>query len=146
MKIEHNALSSEKSKSLFNYYKQVSTITGLKSDDGTNTLTSKYENSSFLSENTVLAKYLNTQQATQKKIANDAVLFPFGCNLSQISAVKNALYNQVSVIEGPPGTGKTQTILNIIANLVVGGNTVAVVSNNNDATNNVYEKLQKYGF
>ncbi|MEG2529957.1 MAG: AAA domain-containing protein [Anaerovoracaceae bacterium] len=146
LKIEHNALSSEKAKSLFDYYKQVSTITGLKSDEGTNTLTSKYEDSTFLSENTVLAKYLKTQQANQKKIANDTILFPFGCNLSQINAVKNALYNQVSVIEGPPGTGKTQTILNIIANLVVRGSTVAIVSNNNDATNNVYEKLQKYGF
>ena len=51
----------------------------------------------------------------------------------------------MSVIQGPPGTGKTQTILNIIANIVRQGKTVLVVSNNNSATANVQEKLEKYG-
>ena len=54
-----------------------------------------------------------------------------------------AVTNQLTVIEGPPGTGKTQTILNIIANILIQGKTVAVVSNNNSATLNVYEKLKK---
>ena len=49
--------------------------------------------------------------------------------------------NQLSIIEGPPGTGKTQTILNIIANILMNGKTVQVVSNNNSAIQNVYEKL-----
>ena len=49
--------------------------------------------------------------------------------------------NQISIIQGPPGTGKTQTILNIIANILMQGKTVQVVSNNNSATENVYEKL-----
>ena len=40
----------------------------------------------------------------------------------------------------PNGTGKTQTILNIIANAVLNGQSVAVVSSNNAATKNVYEK------
>ncbi|MCF0259491.1 MAG: hypothetical protein HUJ54_06490, partial [Erysipelotrichaceae bacterium] len=34
-------------------------------------------------------------------------IFPFGCNESQLKAVTNALTNRISVIEGPPGTGKT---------------------------------------
>src|SRR5699024_7866517 len=50
---------------------------------------------------------------------------------------------QISVIEGPPGTGKTQTILNIIANAVLNQKTVAIVSNNNAATSNIIEKLEK---
>ena len=71
-------------------------------------------------------------------------LYPFGFNISQQQAVDNALNNQLSIIEGPPGTGKTQTILNIIANIVMAGKTGAGGSANNSATANVLEKLQKY--
>ena len=65
-----------------------------------------------------------------------------------MTAVERAMNNRISIIEGPPGTGKTQTILNIIANVVMSNQTVAVVSNNNNATDNVLEKLEKndYGF
>lgn len=66
-------------------------------------------------------------------------------NASQLGAVEQAFTSQVSLIEGPPGTGKTQTILNIIANVLVRGKTVAVLSNNNAAVENVYEKLGKSG-
>lgn len=73
------------------------------------------------------------------------LIYPFGLNESQLSAVEQAFRAQVSVIEGPPGTGKTQTILNIIANILLRGQTVAVLSNNNAAVENVYEKLEKCG-
>ena len=72
-------------------------------------------------------------------------IYPFGLNESQLQAVERAFSAQVSVIEGPPGTGKTQTILNILANILLRGQTVAVLSNNNAAVENVYEKLEKYG-
>ena len=55
------------------------------------------------------------------KLDSSAPVFPFGCNESQYQAVVNALSNRISIIEGPPGTGKTQTILNIIANLCFRG-------------------------
>lgn len=70
-------------------------------------------------------------------------IFPFGLNESQLWAVENAFSSQISIIEGPPGTGKTQTILNIIANVLVNNKTVAIVSNNNPAVENVYEKMAK---
>lgn len=73
-------------------------------------------------------------------------IYPFGCNESQKLAVETALTNSISIIEGPPGTGKTQTILNIIANLIVQNKTVAIVSNNNAAVSNVLEKLVKHGY
>ncbi len=73
------------------------------------------------------------------------LIYPFGLNESQLQAVERAFSAQISVIEGPPGTGKTQTILNILANVLLRGQTVAVLSNNNAAVENVYEKLEKYG-
>ena len=48
-----------------------------------------------------------------------------------MDAVEMAITNKISVIKGPPGTGKTQTILNIIATAIINNKTVAVVSNNN---------------
>jgi len=74
------------------------------------------------------------------------LIFPFALNSSQCSAVKNAFSHSVSVVEGPPGTGKTETILTIIANAVVANRTVAVCSNNNNATANIMEKLAKHGY
>jgi len=73
------------------------------------------------------------------------LIYPFGLNESQLQAVERAFSAQISVIEGPPGTGKTQTILNILANILLRGQTVAVLSNNNAAVENVYEKLEKHG-
>ena len=74
------------------------------------------------------------------------LIYPFGCNASQQSAIQTAFGNQISIIQGPPGTGKTQTILNIVVNLVVQEKTVLVVSNNNSAIENVVEKaLEKQG-
>lgn len=73
------------------------------------------------------------------------LIYPFGLNESQLQAVERAFSAQISVIEGPPGTGKTQTILNILANILLRGQTVAVLSNNNAAVENVYEKLDRYG-
>lgn len=73
------------------------------------------------------------------------LVFPFGINESQVTAVERVFTSQVSVIEGPPGTGKTQTILNILANILLRDKTVAVLSNNNAAVENIYEKLEKDG-
>lgn len=95
-----------------------------------------------MGDDVALAKYLNPSTVhTFNKKENYIPIFPFGCNNSQYQAVKKAMENQISVIQGPPGTGKTQTILNIIANIILQGKTVQIVSNNNSATNNVYEKL-----
>ena len=73
------------------------------------------------------------------------IIYPFDCNQSQMGAVRVALENQLSVIEGPPGTGKTSTILNIVANLLLRNMTVLVASPNGYATGNVGEKLCENG-
>jgi superfamily I DNA and/or RNA helicase len=96
-------------------------------------------------EDTALALYLKSGvQDDLQVIAQQNLIFPFGCNLSQINAVQNAFKYTISLIQGPPGTGKTQTILNILANLLVQGKTALVVSNNNSAIKNVQEKLAQY--
>ncbi len=108
-----------------------------------NILKYRYDKIDFVRPDSILACYLRGR-INNNRIGKDTnAIFPFGFNASQQKAVYNALNNRLSVIEGPPGTGKTQTILNIIANAVMRGESVAVVSSNNSATANVFDKLKK---
>ncbi|RFS20513.1 DUF2726 domain-containing protein [Chitinophaga silvatica] len=99
----------------------------------------------ILDTRTVLSSYIDGVNPCKSSL-NEMLIYPFGCNESQKLAVETALSNSISIVEGPPGTGKTQTILNIIANLIVQNKTVAIVSNNNSAVFNVREKLSKCGY
>lgn len=117
----------------------------------------KYEEKSFLEKEmnklnyvhpkSVLSIYLSEKSIESRKIDINRAIFPFSFNLSQKKALENALESPISIIEGPPGTGKTQTILNIVSNIVtIQGKSVAVVSNNNEAIKNVIEKLKNPGY
>jgi hypothetical protein len=65
----------------------------------------------------------------------------FSLNPAQRNAVQKALTQPLTVITGPPGTGKSQVVLNIIANAVYQNNTVLFASKNNKAVDVVIEKL-----
>ncbi|MCH8525391.1 MAG: DNA2/NAM7 family helicase, partial [Balneolales bacterium] len=54
-------------------------------------------------------------------------------NEAQLEAVQKALYNPVSFVWGPPGTGKTSTLGYIVANFMQRGDRVLFVSNTNRA-------------
>ncbi|MBU2637774.1 MAG: AAA family ATPase [Nanoarchaeota archaeon] len=70
------------------------------------------------------------------------LLEAFNLNESQEEGVKEAFSNDISVITGPPGTGKSQVVLNIIANAVWNDKTVLFASKNNQAVNVVNDKLK----
>ncbi len=140
-----SCLKDKKSKDCFLYLKEIANADILKYKDDNAILGNHYKNLNFIREDSVLADFLNPKEVYEKNKYRKTVLYPFGFNESQKSAVDSAFSNKISIIEGPPGTGKTQTILNIISNVVMEGKSVAVVSNNNSATKNVIEKLQKYG-
>ena len=148
LQVNRSVLENERAKQVFEYLREVAEINSVHAKDGTAILPIQYEKINFLSDDTAAAVYLNPEEySAGTDLDASAPIFPFGCNESQFRAVSNALSNRISVIEGPPGTGKTQTILNILANLVLQGKSVQVVSNNNSAIDNVIEKLAspKYG-
>lgn len=62
-------------------------------------------------------------------------------NSSQRRAIELSFYQPLTVITGPPGTGKTQVVLNILANAVFHNKKVLFASKNNRAVDNVKEKL-----
>lgn len=144
-KIVRTAVSEDKAFNVFNYLKDIAETVGLKTEEGDNILAKNFESISEIPEDCILSSLLNNSLPPSNSVSLNPDFFPFGFNLSQLNAVNNAFTNNLSVIEGPPGTGKTQTILNIIANAVLNGQSVAVVSSNNSATKNVYEKLEKNG-
>ncbi|HTO15447.1 MAG TPA: AAA domain-containing protein [Edaphocola sp.] len=68
---------------------------------------------------------------------------------SQKNAVLTAFNNRVTVITGPPGSGKTQVISNILANAVLQDKKVLVASKNNQAVDNVksrFDREENIGF
>ena len=143
VQFQQNCLTDGKNQETFQYFKETAAAISLVAENGINILSMQYDKIQQVSEDTVLASYLAPQKDVKMPQMPEAVIYPFGLNQSQKLAVERALSSKISIIQGPPGTGKTQTILNIIANVVRSGKTVAVVSNNNSATRNVVEKLEK---
>lgn len=141
VRIVRNCLSEKKSGSVYDYLLKTAAFSEIENSNGDNLLVKTLERNRVVDEKSALALYLNPEKTEEINHVCENFIFPFGCNNSQYRAVTTALGNRITVIQGPPGTGKTQTILNIIANLLVHHKTVLVVSNNNAATENVYEKL-----
>ena len=135
---------------ILDYYRHIVCLLESRHNEEKGFLTRLYDRLGFIHPESILAAYLNRRYPTYTGNFTSRtypLIFPFRFNLSQKTALENALSNPVSVIEGPPGTGKTQTILNILANLVaVGKKSVAVVSFNNEAVNNIRDKLDKAGY
>lgn len=147
IKVNESCLTDDVARNVFEYLKRIARTNELgKEEDHGGILPSIYDKITFLDKKLSIVPYLNPKKTKVAKRKSVELIFPFGCNASQFKAVTSAIENQISVIQGPPGTGKTQTILNIIANLVMQQKTVLVVSNNNSATANVMEKLEKNNF
>jgi hypothetical protein len=79
------------------------------------------------------------KELTDLPVENQLMLWQ--TNEIQESAIIKSQNNTISVIQGPTGTGKTQTILNIIINNFVSGKSTIIASTNNKAVDNVFEKL-----
>ena len=73
------------------------------------------------------------------------LFIPTDCDSSQLAAVNAAANGLSFVLEGPPGTGKSQTITNIIADALARGRTVLFVSEKIAALSVVHERLKKLG-
>lgn len=75
---------------------------------------------------------------------NNRIFLPISADSSQYSAVVDSL-SKSFVLHGPPGTGKSQTITNIIANNIVRGRRVLFVAEKMAALSVVYKRLNDIG-
>ena len=85
------------------------------------------------------------ESTERKNYIKNLTFFNTELNESQKDAVRFALeVNEIGLIHGPPGTGKTTTIVEVILQLVKLGNKILVVAPSNIAVDNIGEKLIYY--
>lgn len=62
-------------------------------------------------------------------------------NIDQMRVIYNSMVNHVTYVKGPPGTGKTETIFNVLLSAYANDMTVLVCSNNNHPVSDIYVKM-----
>ena len=88
---------------------------------------------------------LNDSVDNLNYIKDKVIFFNDNLNESQKDAVRFSLkINEIGLIHGPPGTGKTTTIVEVILQLLKLGNKILVCAPSNIAVDNIAEKLIKY--
>ena len=70
-------------------------------------------------------------------------ILPFSSNEYQIAAIQDIFKHSLSVITGPPGTGKSQFISNLIVNLFLTGKSVLFVSHTGEAVDVVNSRINE---
>ena len=70
---------------------------------------------------------------------------PVPADASQLEAIKSAVEGKTFVLEGPPGTGKSQTITNLLARAIAEGRKVLFVAEKRAALDVVQSRLAAIG-
>ncbi len=89
--------------------------------------------------------YANVYELDEPAVAAELPPIIYDADSSQHSALIDALNGKNLVIEGPPGTGKSQTITNLIAAALVRGKTVLFISEKLAALEVVRRRLDQAG-
>lgn len=82
------------------------------------------------------AKHLNGDE-------DFSVFFPLPFNKEQKQIYESYLENRLTVVTGPPGTGKSHTIVNILCSLLAQGKRVLVTAQTDKALESLLDKIPK---
>lgn len=83
----------------------------------------------------------NKSRSGTSKEVNIVVFNRNKINIDQMRVVYNSMVNHVTYVKGPPGTGKTETIFNVLLSAYANDKTVLVCSNNNHPVNDIFKKM-----
>ena len=96
--------------------------------------------------NLINEEYIQAKSAEIPKKKSDFFpVTPLALSDSQLSVIENLETNQLVSVCGPPGTGKSQTIVNLVAHLIANGKTVLVASRMDKAVDVVADRLNELG-
>lgn len=91
---------------------------------------------------TPLGAFFGSYQRNKRYTKRPVFLINENTNLNQLRVVYNAMNEDIQYVQGPPGTGKTVSITNIVASCFFNDQKTLVVSNNNQAVDNVITKIK----
>lgn len=96
--------------------------------------------------NTALYDWIHpSSKHNSNDVINEQLLEVLPLNMEQYEAVKNSLYSKLSVITGPPGTGKSQVVTDLLINLAWKGKSALFSSKNNKAVDVVDTRINNLG-
>ncbi len=81
----------------------------------------------------------------EKTMTPADIVLPISADSSQLEAVYEAINDKTYILHGPPGTGKSQTITNIISNALYKGKRVLFVAEKMAALSVVQSRLEAIG-
>ncbi len=96
----------------------------------------------IVNEEYTKAKPVDFQQKTSETFFP---VTPLPLSDAQLNVIKNVENAKLVSVFGPPGTGKSQTIVNLVAHLIANGKTVLVASRMDKAVDVVAERLNDLG-
>lgn len=85
----------------------------------------------------------NKNRSGTSKESNIVVFNRNKINIDQMRVVYNSMVNHITYVKGPPGTGKTETIFNVVLSAYANNKTVLICSNNNHPVDDIFKKIDQ---
>ncbi|ANI90098.1 hypothetical protein A9P82_12880 [Arachidicoccus ginsenosidimutans] len=101
-------------------------------------------NNSYTKSNYFKDELFETHKAKVKNLNGEedfSVFFPLPFNKEQKQIYENYLENRLTVVTGPPGTGKSHTIVNILCSLLAQSKRVLVTAQTDKALESLLDKI-----
>ncbi|WP_433334569.1 caspase, EACC1-associated type [Spirillospora sp. CA-294931] len=84
-----------------------------------------------------------SEPAPERRPEAVRLVTPLPCNEAQASVMIAAMTRRLTVATGPPGTGKSQLVANLVATAQAAGEKVLVASTNNEAVDEVVRRCEQ---
>lgn len=96
-------------------------------------------------KNTALGQWIDGEIPVLPKESDSALIEVLPLNTEQRQAIRKALHQTLTIITGPPGTGKSQVVTDLLLNAAWQGKRVLFASKNNKAVDVVEVRLNNLG-